>query len=225
MKAEPYHPTGLIASADTDYILSIKVSEPSLVGRILSRTVWWTGRQPFLTRLIYRYLGQYSAQIIEAEDANVVDEIVRQKIIKRWRNNDAAEHLLAIEQVLLGFENRDTLLILYLQILSRGSLSVYAQPYLQAEQHTLVRSGIVEVKDKQLSIANGIYAEVFDKVWLETLLPGLTRSVSVQQKTLVKEENGPCTITATERHREDGLIFQSQSGSFHHGSFTPETTN
>ena len=180
MNAKSYRTTGVIASAKVDNILSIKVSEPFLIRRILKRTVWWTGRQPFLTQLIYSYLSQYSAQIIEAEDADIVDEIVRQKVIKNWRNNDAAKHLAVIEQGLLSFENQDTLLILYLQILSRGGLSIHAQPRLQAEQDTLVRSGLVDIKDNQLQVANGIYTEVFGKPWLETQLPGLTRSVTMR---------------------------------------------
>ena len=67
-----------------------------MVDAIVSRIGEWTCGHPFLSEILYRYATQYSAQIVAAEGTGIVDEIVRQKILKNWQTNEAADCFLNI---------------------------------------------------------------------------------------------------------------------------------
>lgn len=180
MNAKQYRQAGLVTRVDFHSTIFRKLKDPKIIAAMIERAQSWTSGNLVLTRLIYEYIAQYSAQILYAEGADIVDEIVHQKIIKNWRNNDAAILLRHIEQALQSFEPQDTLLVLYLQILWRGGIATHTQPYLSAEQKHLLKSKLVTVKGNQLQVANRIYASIFDLSWIEQQRPGLTtRTVSV----------------------------------------------
>lgn len=170
---------------DLGTVLFPKIKDPKTIATIIARTQSWTADNLFLTQLIYQYIRQYSAQIIQTEGANnIVDEIVHQKIIKNWRTNEAASLLCRIENTLHAFKCQDTLIVLYLQILWRQGIAVNSQAKLQAEKTTLIQSGLITLAHNQLQLSNRIYATVFDISWIEQQLPGLTtRTVSTPATT------------------------------------------
>ncbi|MGC1218649.1 MAG: hypothetical protein WA883_14335 [Phormidesmis sp.] len=184
----PSHPSQGLAIADLavvdfDKALFPKIKDAQTATSIVDRTSEWTGGQPFLTHLIYQYIQQYSAQIIKAEGANLVDEIVQKKVIKNWKYNAAAAHFESIEQTLLSQQAKDALLIAYTQILWHGSISVDALPSVDSEAAVLLRSGLVECIDSELYIANAIYAGVFDKTWVDRQIPIHAQKVSAKRRT------------------------------------------
>jgi len=171
---------GSIPLEDPNTALFPKVKDAKVTAQIIKRTRYWTAKNPFLTQVIYRYIRQYSAQIIHTEGAaNIVDEVVYQKIIKNWKSNEAAELLIQIERALHRFKCQDTLMVLYLQILWRGGIAADDQPKLSAEQNALIQSKLVTINKSQLQLTNRIYATVFNLNWIEQQIPGLTtRTVS-----------------------------------------------
>ncbi|MEL6161364.1 MAG: hypothetical protein AAGJ95_08005 [Cyanobacteria bacterium J06554_11] len=156
-----------------------RIKDPSLVAAIVERTAEWTDGDPFFRRFIYDYVSQYSFQIVQSEGAGIVDEIVRQKIVRNWENNVNIPCLNRIKERLLAFQDRDILLILYMQILSRGALSFSHHPHTQRMQAHLLASGLIKQKNNHLVVSNAIFAEIFSLAWIEQQIPGLTRSVTV----------------------------------------------
>ena len=196
--SEAHKTVGPADLAELDAVLFPKIKDPDAIAKIIERTQSWTAENLFLTQLIYQYIRQYSAQIIRTEGPDkIVDEVVRQKIVKNWRNNEAANLLCEIEQTLLRFECQDTLMVLYLQILSRGGIAANAQPKLKAEQDILIRSKLVTAEQGQLRLSNRIYAIVFGMDWIEQQLPGLTtRTVLTPTSAeLTQLENQEQTVT------------------------------
>ncbi len=180
MKSQPV--AASVALTDCHGILFPKLKSAQAIAAIVERTRLWTSEDPLFTQLIYQYVQQYSAQILRAEGANIVDEIVRHKIVKNWRDNDASIQLNCIEQALHSFEPQDTLLVLYLQILWRDGVDADTQSKLEAEKEYLLRLGLIKQEKNCLEVANRIYAAVFDMDWIEQQRPGLTtRSVLIPE--------------------------------------------
>lgn len=170
----------------SSYLLSVpgNSSLPKVIdletASTLSATVErWTHGHPLLKGIIQKYVVRYSAQILRQEGAGVVNEIVRQKIIKNWTRNEAANYLNAICDVLLSSAHTDRVLITYMQVLSRGGLPCQQDPRNQPEQALLLRSGLVKYQENQLVVSNAVCAAVFDMAWIEQQVPGLTRGVAI----------------------------------------------
>lgn len=156
-----------------------RIKDPRLIAAIVERTHYWTDGDPFLRRFIYEYVAQYSFQIVRSEGAGIVDEIVRQKIVRNWENNVDIPCLTRIKKSLFAFQDTDILLISYMQILSRGAISFSYQSHIRRMQAHLLTSGLVKQKSSQLVVSNAIFAEIFNMAWIEQQIPGLTRSVTV----------------------------------------------
>jgi OmpA-OmpF porin, OOP family len=155
--------------------LRSKIDDAPTVSKVLDKVQGWTSGQPYMTKLLCNHVIEQLAEIAAKKDASLVDVIVQQKIVASWRNNRAASHLKKIETALLNYSPRDSLLILYLQILQRG-------PLLQnhsLEQSVLLRTGLVSLESGQLRVTHTIYASVFNEAWIEQQLPGLTKPVVV----------------------------------------------
>ena len=194
---------GSVVIEDFSPALFPKIQDPEIVAELTESAQSWTAGNEPLTQLIYKYIRQYSAQIIQTEGANnIVNEIVCQKIIKNWRNNAAAALLCPIEQTLNQFERQDTLLVLYLQILWRGGIAANNKRHLSAEQNTLLRSNLVTLTEGQLQLSNRIYAIVFGMDWIEQQLPGLTTR-TVHIPTNISAEIS--TATPAEIPRQAGM--------------------
>ncbi|MEL6554696.1 MAG: hypothetical protein AAFQ63_14690 [Cyanobacteria bacterium J06621_11] len=187
MDLEQYRMKDSIVLASHETLVFSRIKDVKLINRISERINVWTNGQPFLNCLIYQYLNQYSEQIVSAEGAAIVDEIVSQKIIKNWQQNKAATHLGEIEHVLLTHRCRDELLILYMRVLWLDETTLACQLPVQArtdlqrqvEQSPLLRVGLLEERAGQLRVANAIYAAIFDRAWIESQISGLTRPVAM----------------------------------------------
>ncbi|MEL6468776.1 MAG: hypothetical protein AAFQ74_03540 [Cyanobacteria bacterium J06623_4] len=152
-----------------------KVQDSYAIPKIIERIKAWSGDQPAVTEILCNYVCRYASQIDESDAAGIVDRIVFRDILKDWRNSMAASHLNRIETVIREYEKRDVLLLLYMQILQRGSVPAEKSP----EQEVLLSSGLVTEESRKLKITNRLYAKVFDLAWVEKQLPGITRPVTI----------------------------------------------
>lgn len=151
------------------------ISDTALVGDLLAAILRWTGNDLLLTRLVCHHVLACAEQVAAGYGVELVNKIVRQTILEDWEANDAGAYLRSIRDGLLSYEQRDSLLILYIQILQRGTIAENHTP----EQAALLESGLVTLEDGQLQVANSIYAAVFDMDWVEAQLPGITRPVMI----------------------------------------------
>lgn len=158
------------------------IKDEQKVSEILKKIQKWTGGEPFLSQLICSYVVKCAGQIDEEIAANIVDGIVEVKIVRNWRENAAAAFLKKVCEPIVNYNIRDSLLILYIQILQRGAIAPPKSHRESPEQEVLLNSGLVTLKNGQLQVANAIYAKVFDLKWVESLLPGITRPVSIVSK-------------------------------------------
>ncbi|MGC1524466.1 MAG: phosphate ABC transporter substrate-binding/OmpA family protein [Phormidesmis sp.] len=165
---------------DFEQSLSSRVDDRQTVLEVLGAVQHWTNGQPTLSKILCSCVLKQADLDGKGPDRNAlgrraVDTIVQRQIVDRWKTNQAAIHLNKIADAVLSYEIRDSLLILYLQILQRGAIAANHSP----EQEVLLRSGLVELDDGQLSVSNPVYAKVFDVSWIEKQLPGITRPVSI----------------------------------------------
>ncbi|MDZ7955210.1 AAA-like domain-containing protein, partial [Nostoc sp. DedQUE09] len=133
----------------------------------------WTGGQPFLTQKVCKLLVQGGLETRNwgLGDADWVEELVREGIIKNWETQDEPEHLKTIRDRILqsGEQRTGRLLGLYQQILQQGEIATDDS----VEQTELRLTGLVVKRDGKLRIYNRIYAEVFKQEWCEKILANL----------------------------------------------------
>ena len=156
-------------------VLFPKVQELSAIPKVIERIKLWTGDQPEMTTALCDYVIVYAAQITESDAAEIVDRVVEQDFIKYWQTSAAATHLKQVSAVLLDYDKRDILLLLYMQLLQRKALPLDAS----GAQDTLIRSELGAKQKGQLVVGCPLYAKVFDLNWIESLLPGITRPVTI----------------------------------------------
>ncbi|MGC1309430.1 MAG: hypothetical protein WA885_19590 [Phormidesmis sp.] len=145
------------------------------IPEILERIQAWVGEQPFMTQVLCSYVVAQVSEVEASDAAAIVDKIVQQDIIGNWQNSTAAPHLSEIRQILLDYEQKDLLLLLYIKIIQRDEVPTDNSP----EQEVLLRSGLVHIERGSLKIACPLYAKIFDLTWVEQQLPGITRPVTV----------------------------------------------
>lgn len=175
MNVENYHEQSSTVFSNFEAALLERVSDAKIVAIALDKIHYWTGGEPLTTELLCNYAIKYSAEMNNAGNAEVIDSIVQSKILKAWDRNGAATHLKKLQETLLAYKPKDSLLILYLQILQGGTPTRQHSP----EQAFLLKSGLVCLNNDTLKVSNAIYARVFDPAWLERQLPGITKPVSV----------------------------------------------
>ena len=155
--------------------LSSRVSNVDTVDAVIEKIHHWAGDQPFLTKLLCHYVIKRSEAFNQRNDATIVDEIVDDNILSDWEKNGAAIHFKRIQRMLLDYKAKNSLLIEYLQLLQRDSITVNNTP----EQTALLETGLATRKGNQLILTNPIYANVFDTSWVEKQVPGITKPVAV----------------------------------------------
>jgi WD40 repeat protein len=148
-----------------------KVNDPEVV---LSEILAWTGGQPFLTQKICQLVAKEgNAEILNANPAEGVREIVQARIIEHWETQDEPEHLKTIRDRILRDEKRaGRLLGLYRDILQQGEvvangdccrdLALSARDYME-----LRLSGLIVRRQDRFKVTNRIYQRVFDCHWVE----------------------------------------------------------
>lgn len=128
----------------------------------LQEVLDWTGGQPFLMQKLCRL-------VVQSGEANI-DQLVRSRILENWEFHDEPTHLKTIRDRLLNNPQRTgKLLGLYQHILSKPITVINDSP----EQIELRLSGLVTERQGQLTVANWIYAEVFNLTWIQDILANL----------------------------------------------------
>ena len=138
-----------------------KIEKPKIA---LKEIFAWTAGQPFLTQKLCQLVGEKNCQ---SPTSNLINNLVRNKIINNWEAQDEPEHLRTIrDRLLLNSKYAGRILGIYQQILQGNS----PQAYDGREQIELLLSGLVVKKGGTLHVKNGIYAQVFNLEWVERQL-------------------------------------------------------
>ena len=94
---------------------------------LLREVLGWTGGQPFLTQKLCKLVLNSPFAIASGSEAEVIEQLVRSRIIENWESQDEPEHLRTIRDRILSDERRaGRRLGLYQQILTasaRGNLT------------------------------------------------------------------------------------------------------
>ena len=94
---------------------------------VLREILAWTGGQPFLTQKLCKLVLNSPLAIASGSEAEVIEQLVRSRIIENWESQDEPEHLRTIRDRILRDEQRaGRRLGLYQQILTasdRGNLT------------------------------------------------------------------------------------------------------
>ncbi|PSB04268.1 AAA-like domain-containing protein [Merismopedia glauca] len=138
---------------------------------VLQEVLNWTGGQPFLTQKLCKLILNTSQEIAEGKEPEIVEKLVRSRIIDNWSSQDEPEHLKTISDRLLrsGGERTGRLLGLYQQVWRSHLIPSDNSP----EQIELRLSGLVVKQQGQLRVYNQIYAAVFDHNWAAKALADL----------------------------------------------------
>lgn len=143
-----------------------KVAEPQAV---LAAVLAWTGGQPFLTQKILNLIVREPNRSMAA--AELVEQVVFERIIEHWESQDVPPHLKTIRDRLLQTDarGRGRLLGLYQRVLEGEGIAADES----LEQLQLRLTGLVVKRRDRLAIYNPIYARVFNTEWVEQRLADL----------------------------------------------------
>ena len=146
--------------------LTNKTSNPQI---LLREILAWTGGQPFLTQKLCQLIRNSSDPIPINQEAEWIENLVRTKVINNWESQDEPEHLKTIRDRILHNEQAVMLLLLYRQILDRGTIPINNIP----EANELVLSGLVLKQETTLQVHNRIYELIFDQGWIDRHIEAL----------------------------------------------------
>jgi WD40 repeat protein len=137
---------------------------------VLREVLAWTGGQPFLTQKLCKLVLTSPFPITTGGETELIEQLVRSRIISNWEGQDEPEHLKTIRDRILFNEKRASRLLgLYQQVLQEGEIPADDSP----EQMELRLSGLAVRQQAQLKAANRIYQEVFSQNWVEKELASL----------------------------------------------------
>jgi hypothetical protein len=157
-----------------------KVSNPQAV---MAEILAWTGGQPFLTQKLCKLVAaaddltdetdKLSVPPTNNSSASSVTKSVAASvaavaaIIHNWESNDEPEHLRTIrDRILYNKQTCGRLLGIYQRILQAQNPKFDNS----REQTELILSGLVVKNQDVLQVKNKIYAEVFNREWVEKQL-------------------------------------------------------
>ncbi|MGK7874198.1 MAG: AAA-like domain-containing protein [Xenococcaceae cyanobacterium] len=137
---------------------------------VLKEVLAWTGGQPFLTQKLCQLVRESPVSIAAGREAELIEQLVRTRVLKNWESQDEPEHLKTIRDRILSNEQRaDRLLELYGKILQQEEMAADGSP----EQVELRLSGLVVQQQGKLMACNRIYKSVFDQSWVDKVLADL----------------------------------------------------
>ncbi|WP_293340233.1 AAA-like domain-containing protein [Microcoleus sp. CAWBG58] len=147
--------------------------------KVLQEIFTWTDGQPFLTQKLCQLVLEYGSFIGRNCEAQQVQELLNNRIIKNWEDWDEPPHLTAIrDRIFYSRCDLTKLLTLYQKILQPADsqkpeespgVSVDYSP----EQNELQLSGLVVKSHGKLIVSNLIYQSVFNQFWVEKELGNL----------------------------------------------------
>lgn len=147
--------------------LSRVASNPEIV---LASVLVWTGGQPFLTQKICKLIATEESFIPAGMEGELVEKLVRSRLIENWEATDEPEHLRTIRDRLKRSGQRTARLLgLYQQILLNGEIAAADSQ----EEMELRLSGLVVKQQAKLKIYNRIYHAVFNVNWVNQELANL----------------------------------------------------
>ncbi len=137
---------------------------PKQMEPLISRVLYWTGGHPYLTQRLCQAVVEDGA-----ETPSGVDQVCRELFLSN-RARERDDNLLFVRERLLRNENDIAgLLNLYGRVRSGKRVRDDETNSL----NTILRlSGITKLEDGCLRVRNRIYAEVFDRDWIASHLPG-----------------------------------------------------
>ncbi len=133
----------------------------------------------------YRFSSRVGSTsvILQPNEAQWVEQLVRQHLIENWEANDQPEHLKKIRDRIIQYTERSTrLLRLYQQILQRGEVTANDSP----EQMELRMSGLVVKRNGKLKVYNRLYQTIFNLNWVNQTFPLSNPDTSLQEQILYK---------------------------------------
>ncbi len=137
---------------------------------VLREVLAWTGGQPFLTQKLCQLILTSPFSIAAGSEADLIEQLVRSRIISNWEAQDEPEHLKTIRDRLLRSGQRTGLILgLYEQILQQDEIAADDS----TEQMELRLSGLVVRQQGKLRVYNRIYQLVFNPNWVEDVLANL----------------------------------------------------
>ncbi len=145
----------------------IQPSGNSNILPIVKEILKWSNLQEELTEIIIQIFIENKKQM----QNNTIEELINSQIIKDWKNNKAAEHLMFVRNRILENQNHDSSLLLrtYQKILL-GQVN----KNLNSEIKELQNIGLVKEKqDKNIEVSNPIYQIIFNEDWIKQELNNL----------------------------------------------------
>jgi predicted ATPase len=136
--------------------------------RLLRAVLDWTSGQPFLTQKLCRLIAEDESRPPAGKEREWVANLVRTRIIDKWRQYDEPEHLGTIEARILQQAPGDVAAVLarYRTILDHDDVQADDSPV----DTTLLLSGLVARTFDRVHVGNSIYAAVFDRQWIAAAL-------------------------------------------------------
>ncbi len=142
-----------------------QVSNPQ---SLLREVLTWTNGQPFLTQKICKLIRDQKIEVPAHNEPKKVEHLVKSRVIYNWELNDEPEHLRTIrDRILQSPYSPKSLLTLYRQIWHGESIQNVNNP----AHKELLLSGLVIQEDVNLRVHNRIYQRIFDRGWVEQVLP------------------------------------------------------
>ncbi|MFN0068816.1 MAG: AAA-like domain-containing protein [Limisphaerales bacterium] len=146
----------------------VRGTSPARAERLLERVLHWTGGHPFLTQQLCGEILRSTASDSALAPGEMVDRLCEELFFSA-RSRDQNENLLYVKGRILGTESDlHQLLALYGQVLAGKAVP-------DDENNDLVNqlrlAGIVKAPGGHLQVRNRIYARVFDRAWIEAMLP------------------------------------------------------
>lgn len=168
MRLQPYNKIRLKL-----FNLDIRASYPY---KVLVEVDFWTGGQPFLTQKLCQLICDRQSFILRDRETAQISELVYRYIIDDWERGLAATHLLQLRSQLLAYPGSiESLLTCYQQIWQSQTTTSKST----AEQQYLLGIGLIRLERDRVKIANQIYRNVFDRVWIKK---HLTEKLSVEHE-------------------------------------------
>jgi GAF domain-containing protein len=133
---------------------------------VLKSILTWTDGQPFLSQKLCQLARLAESRPPVGKEREWVANLVRDRVVDKWRTRDEPEHLKTIEARILRSRNRTQMLDRYREILEHGAVAV-SETALEFE---LVLSGLVVCEWGKLRVGNLIYASVFNSDWVNAAM-------------------------------------------------------
>jgi len=136
--------------------------------KLISRILFWTSGQPFLTQKLCQRLIETPAFVTDNEET-WVDRIVQEQFINNWEQQDNPEHIRTIkDRILLDNSHCTQMLCSYLQILKAEN---HQLPIDQVDDiNRLYLTGLIALDKKMVTSRTRIYRKIFTKEWVEKQL-------------------------------------------------------